>query len=150
MLKFGSSEIRFPAFGGSLTLFYYCFEHFYTFYQTFYSAKGRAAAPSTPLNPPLLYNWACKEHLRIWYKMKQKLFQISNQIFNQNVVMIIVIMLKLELAGKRWPEENSWKHTNGSQRISSRNVWRIGRNGCILSFRIWKCSPEKILRLEAL
>ena len=53
MLNFGSSEIRFPAFGGSLTLFYYCFEHFYTFYQTFYSTKGRAAAPSAPLNPHL-------------------------------------------------------------------------------------------------
>ena len=50
----GRTEIRYPAFGGSLTLFYYCFEHFHTFYQTFYSAKGRAAAPSAPLNPPLL------------------------------------------------------------------------------------------------
>ena len=46
ILNFVSSEIRFPAFWGSLTLFYYCFEHFYTFYQTFYSVKGRAAAPS--------------------------------------------------------------------------------------------------------
>ena len=48
------TEISYPAFGESLTLFYYCFEHFYTFYQTFYSAKGRAAAPSAPLNLPLL------------------------------------------------------------------------------------------------
>ena len=64
MLNFGSSKIRFPAFGGNLTLFYYCFEHFYTFYQTFYSAKGRVAAPSAPyIRPCKLYLLSKKKDL---------------------------------------------------------------------------------------
>ena len=53
ILNLESSKIRLPAFWGSLTLFYFCFEHFYTFHQTFYLVKGRAAAPSGPLSPHL-------------------------------------------------------------------------------------------------